>query len=134
MAIILDASLLYALFNMRDAHHQTARAIIHKLNAGAYGAVIITDHVFDEVLSVMARKMGRAEAVQTGQFLLESDLTIICTPVDVFQSAWNIFRQDQLLSFTDCTLVAVSDYFRINNIATFDKKFKKIKGLHVVGC
>ena len=49
----------------------------------------------------------------------------------VFSDAWELFF-DHKLSFTDCTNVSFLKLYRIEHVATFDKQFKKIKGINVV--
>ena len=38
-----------------------------------------------------------------------------------------------MFSFTDCTTLALMEKENIKNIATFDKDFKKIKEINVIG-
>ena len=52
---------------------------------------------------------------------------------DIFKKAWQLFQEyDLKMSFTDFTNLAFLDLLGIDNIATFDKDFKKVKNVNIV--
>lgn len=133
MAIILDASVLIAYLNKDDVHHTQARELMMKIKANTYGVETTTDYVFDEVLSVVQRKISQEEACLAGKYLLES-LPLTITNDLIFVRAWHLFKKTSNLSFTDCTLLAFMREYSFQYLATFDKGFKAVKGIQVVGC
>ncbi len=132
MAILVDASFICAYANSRDVHHSAARNAMRDVASGKYGRVIITDFIFDETVTVVKRKVGRDKAVETGIFLLSSQLQMALVNGHVFERAWELFRDSDELSFTDCTSIAFMLAFGIGRIATFDKAFSSVSGIDVV--
>ncbi len=132
MAILIDASVFCAYANLKDMHHSHSKRIIEDVVSGKYGDAVITDYIFDETVTVVARKIHREKAAQIGKFLLSSE--VILTKVDtlVFEKAWELFQATDNLSFTDCTSAAFTQIFEIERIATFDKGFKNIKNIEVI--
>ncbi len=133
MTIIIDASVLCAFANKKDVHHETARAIVQNILHGNFGRPVITDYIFDEIVGVITRKVGRQEAVSVGDALLASEIVLHYVHSAVFQNAWTVFTHSEKLSFTDCTIVAFMKLAGITKVATFDKEFRGIQGVEVVG-
>ncbi len=132
MAILIDANILYAYTNVRDAHHQESITLMKKIIGGLYGIPIITDYLFDEIVSVVSRKNDREKAKMLGEYLLTSQFRFVQINKELFKNSWNIFTSREHFSFTDCTNIAVLQTFKIEHIATFDKEFKTVKGIKVI--
>ncbi len=125
MAILIDASYYIALSNINDVHHKRAALIAEKITRGQYGQPIITDDIFDEIISVMLRKFGKARAQIAARQVLQHLLVIHGTQ-KTFSQAVRLFEGTQdTFSFTDCTSHAVMTLANIHYIATFDKLFEK---------
>lgn len=131
MTILIDSNVLIAFANKDDIHHKKAVKIIGEIAADKSQG-IITDYVFDEVMSVISRKSDKKKATDLGNLILDSEFFIYYTDKNLFFDAWKIFKQENFFSFTDCTLLAFMNTFKIQNIATFDKEFKKIEGIGIV--
>ena len=132
MAILMDASVFCAYANLKDVHHSRSKQIIGDVVSGKYGDAVITDYIFDEIVTVVARKVHKEKAVQIGKFLLSSEVILTRVNTLVFEKAWEIFKGAATLSFTDCTCVAFMQLFEVKKIATFDKEFGKIGGVEIV--
>ena len=132
MVLFIDANVLIAFANASDVHHARAVRIVEKIHDGDFGEGITTDYIFDEVVSVLMRKLNKKESVVFGQHMLDSEITFL--PIDsfVFDEAWNSFKKYDLLSFTDSSSLAFMQLYGIRKIATFDKAFQKIVGIEVV--
>ena len=130
--ILLDSSFIIALYNSRDERHQDAQKLIKEIANREFGDVFISDYVFDEVATGLARCIGHDEAVRICQLLLDSTyLTKVTEPI--FRGSFEMFRkQKSKLSFTDCTNVVIMEDSGIKNIATFDSDFKSINYVNVV--
>ena len=130
MVILIDASVFCSYFNEDDVHHAKAtdimKGIITNENA------ITTDYIFDETITVIQRRTNKEIAVESGNFILESEISIFEIDNLVFQKAWGIFKQNNSFSFTDCASIASMQIFGISKIATFDKEFKKMKDIEVI--
>ncbi len=132
MAILLDASLFYAFKNNDDVHHKKAREIMRRIVTNVYGEPFTTNFIFDEVVSVTMRKKNKNEAKIIGKYLLDSEIHILNLDVKTFKKAWELFQGKHTLNFTDCTSVALAQLADVKYIATFDKEFKKVKGIEVI--
>ena len=132
--ILLDSSLIVAYSNKSDENHKKALKIIRDLHRGRYGTPIITDYIFDEVVTVMLIKTKNIQKVsELGEALLNSTL-LFRVDEDTFNSAWKIFKEQEKprFSFTDCTSIAICKTNGISNIATFDQDFKRIEGYTII--
>ena len=126
VAIFLDASYFLAFYNESDVHHKRATIITKKIDANAYGQVLSSDDVFDEVVSVALRKFGKEKAQSFGKQILDS-VFILNGDKHIFNNAFKIFNSSKLpFSFTDCTIQAIVELAQIQYIATFDKLFEKL--------
>lgn len=126
LVIFLDASYLLALYNESDIHHKRARILAEKIDANEYGQVLTSDDVFDEVVSVALRKLGKEKARVFGKQILNS-VFIVHGDKHLFESAFKIFNSSQYnFSFTDCISQAIMDLAQIGHIATFDKMFERL--------
>jgi len=130
MAIILDTSFLFSLFNKEDIYNEKASKMMLTLKEGRFGKLFITDYIFDEFITLALKRAGADLAIEWGQSLLDSQkIEFLTTDNSEFKMAWEFFKQYKELSFTDCTLLAISKHFGIGNIASFDSDFDKTKSI-----
>lgn len=132
MAIVIDSSVFCAFANKDDIHHEKATNIIKEMISGKYGKTLTTDYVFDETVTVALRRSNKRNAIELGNFLLNSEIFIAKIDSGIFNKAWNLFQKSEGFSFTDCSILAFMKTFEIKKVATFDKEFKKIKWIEVV--
>ncbi|MBS3077032.1 type II toxin-antitoxin system VapC family toxin [Candidatus Pacearchaeota archaeon] len=133
-SIILDSSFLIALEVGTDQNHEKAEKALEKILEGALGETIISDYIFDEIVTVTFLKTKDLEkAIFLGEKIKQS-AKMIKIDAALFDSAWNIFKEqtNTKMSFTDCTNIAIMQSSKIKNIATFDKDFEKIKEINVI--
>ena len=127
MSIFLDASFFLALYNETDVHHKKAVAISRRIDDGEFGGTLTSDDVFDEVISVALRKLGKPQAMGCGKNILES-VMVMQGDTHLFHKGWNIFNTTkENFSFTDCMIQAIIDLGEIDHIATFDAAFGHLK-------
>ncbi|MFH0836952.1 MAG: PIN domain-containing protein [Candidatus Aenigmatarchaeota archaeon] len=134
IAILLDTSFILAYFAENDVHHTKAVAIMDDIISKKYGTPVISDYIFDEMITISLRKLDISRAKEIGESLLNSELIIMRIDNMMFKKAWSFFRDENVLSlsFTDCTNLSLMNIFNIHNIATFDKAFNKVKDIYVV--
>jgi hypothetical protein len=130
MAAFIDSSVLVAYYNQRDVHHAQAQELLKRGVEGDFGELFISDYVFDETVTVTLVKTGLDRAVELGDYLLNSELTLLRVDEDAFHEAWEMFK-NLGMSFTDCTNIAVMHHHGIESILTFDKGFKD-KGIKAI--
>jgi hypothetical protein len=131
--ILLDTSFIVAYYSSRDKYHNRAMELMRDIVEGSYGAIMITDYVFDETITTVASFNGVDAATRVGIELLDT-IEMIGIKSDNFTEAWKLFKaqRNTRLSFTDCTNVAVMRSSEIAKMATFDSDFKAFKDLMVV--
>ncbi len=133
--ILLDSSLIVAYSNERDIHHGRALKLMEEIDGGLYGTPVISDYIFDEVVTVLLIRTGDLEMVgEVGRTLLESTMMLRVDEA-TFKRAWQIFlnQPKPTLSFTDCTSIALCRGYGVGRIATFNMDFKDVEGLEVIG-
>jgi len=127
LAVILDTGPIVAAINADDQKHEEAVRLMKQLLKGLYGAVVVTDYVFDEAVTLALIRTGRLDlASDVESFLLDTPRIrlIHITPQD-FISAWSIFtkKRRRPLSFTDCTTIAIAQRRHIKYVASYDRGF-----------
>src|SRR3989344_2986762 len=127
--IIIDSSIFCAYFNSNDIFHVKSTKLVNELMQGKHGPPIITDYIFDEVISIIQRKCSKQKALETGEYLLNS--SIILVNIEDFRKAWIVFKKTELFSFTDCTIISTLESLNIKKLATYDKAFNNVNNIDV---
>ena len=133
MVIFLDTGFILALRNKDDRNHITAKDIfIKEILTGKFGKIIVTDYVVDEIMTLILNRIkNKSFATKTKNFLLSSTKIILFFIDDeIFHESMELYFNyfDQMLSFTDCTFLSLSNRFKNQNfhIATFDTNLGKL--------
>jgi predicted nucleic acid-binding protein len=133
--IVLDSSFLIAFHNTKDVHHGAAQGVMERLMHGEWEHALLLEYVFLEVVTVLRMRLDLATAVNVGDALLRAREIEFVPCSDVFSQAFDSFRtvSPAPLSFTDAAIVAVAKRHSPGFVATFDRDFKKLEGVTVVG-
>lgn len=116
--------------NPKDAHHREAVVVLKAILRGELGKVIITDLIFDEVVTYIRRKVGRKQSVEAARMLLDSKhVEIVFINEHTFNAAYHMFERYPELSFTDAASVAIMLDQGIQQIFSFDKGFDSVRDL-----
>ncbi len=131
--IFLDSSFIIASKIEYEEDHNKAIEILNNMIENNESTVL-SDYVFDEVVTVLFGKTKNLEFTNEVGNMLRSSATFINVDDEMFDNAWGIFQEqkDAKLSFTDCSIIALMKKEGINKIATFDKDFKKVKGIKII--
>jgi predicted nucleic acid-binding protein len=127
--ILLDTSFIFSFLNNSDYNHKKALEIMRKIDDGEYGKPLITDYIFDELVTLVLIRGGPDYAVNVGNTLLEEvhkgSINMHYVTSKDFERAWGYFQllHSRRLSFTDCVSLAVLEELRIDYIASFDRGF-----------
>ncbi len=125
--IIADTSGLYALIDRTDPHHVQAAAFL-KSQAPA-GKLLISNHVFDETMTLVKARLGAHVALQLGIKLRNSRFVemVIFSGAEE-QEVWRIFSQytDKKWSYTDCACLALAKQREIQQAFTYDHHFTQM--------
>jgi len=130
--IFIDANIFLAYVNENDVHHLKAVSIFQEIESEKYGPYFTSDYVFNEIVGVALRKLGKEKAVLLGEQVLK---TIFLINVDdvMLRESWKIFTTTKShLSLVDCTNLALIRATGTEHLATFDKEFQNIKELNIV--
>jgi predicted nucleic acid-binding protein len=121
-AVFIDTSALYAFINSKDIDHKTVKDYLERFK----GRLHITNFIFDEIITLVMARMGHANAVLTGNTLLNPKEFVLtrCKAADELK-AWELFvnRPDKHYSFTDCTSFAIMKKLGIKKFLATDSHF-----------
>lgn len=135
MTVFLDTGFILAAYNSTDKNHKAATELLVEIENQAYGTIVISDYVFDELVTLCRARLSDVEkAKEIGKTILNSKIEIIQITNEIFIKAWEIFKQRDNLSFTDCTTTALMNKNGIKYIATFDSGFKQFENSIRVLC
>jgi predicted nucleic acid-binding protein len=133
--IVLDTSFIVSYYNIRDENHEKSVELMREVVNRKYGNLYITDYIFDESITVMfIRLKSLSETIRIGE-LIKKSMEIIEVGKEIFEESWKSFKKQKetAFSFTDCVTLNSMKKMKINNIATFDEDFKKIKTINIIG-
>jgi predicted nucleic acid-binding protein len=122
-SLFVDTSAWFAYVNRSDAEHGKVRRQLD----GYVGRIVTTDFVFDETVTLCARRLGHAVAVRIGEAMLDGTLVdLVRTSHDDATRAWGLFRErpDQRYSFTDCVSFVVMRRLRVATAVALDDDFR----------
>ena len=122
--VFADTSALYAFINSKDPDHHWVKSYLDNFK----GQLLITNFIFDEILTLVLARMGHEKAVLTGKALLNPNVfaMIRIRAIDE-KNAWELFinRPDKVYSFTDCTSFVIMKRLGIKKSLTLDTHFQQ---------
>lgn len=122
--IFVDTGPLLARYLANDALHERAGRIWKNLRRTP---ILTTNHVLDEVFTLVARRAGYSFAVDRAEAVYRSSaLEIIFSTKDdeVAALRWMRKYSDHHVSFTDCTSFAVMHRLGVRRAFSFDHHFE----------
>ena len=127
MAVFVDTGIFVALHNSDDEFHSKSKALMKQALKGEFGRIFTSDYVIDEAITTALMRTKRHDlAADLGNFIITSPRIIkIWIDEESFGKAWRKFNalEDKLLSFTDCTSIALMEMKTIKQIMSFDGGF-----------
>ena len=137
MKIIFDTNFIVAYILTSDESHQ--RAILLEDNENIFeNERFITNHIVDEVVTIIGQKSNPELALKTYRFL-KDNFTII-NEYDCFDfndrvmARYNKMNNNnkQKIGFTDSSIIETAKLFDIDSIVTFDKEFEKNDEISII--
>jgi len=123
--VIADTSGLMSLLVDTDANYPKALALSRALEE-SQGAVMVSSHVFTELMNVLGKKQGHTKAVSVGQHLLSNPSYLILESKKELAEALERFAtQPASVSFTDCLVMALADRLETKLVFGFNEVFRK---------
>ena len=130
MSILIDTGVVYAEHDTAATRHDTAATALDAVYDGEFGQPFLTDYVYDEAITLTLQRGSYEPAVELGRKLRGVDpyptvYELVQLSTTIFQDAVEVFEtyDDQSLSFTDASLVAVADRRGIEHVLSFDDDF-----------
>jgi predicted nucleic acid-binding protein len=123
--VFVDTSAWYAFVDRADPSHDPVVATFKARR----GRLVTSDYVFDEIVTLLRYRAGWAAAHRLGETLWSDRIAQLAriSPGDC-EAAWRLFarRDDQRLSFTDCTSVALMQRLKLTVAITLDSDFRAL--------
>lgn len=104
------------------------------LTGGSWGRVLLLEHVFLEVVTVLLMRRGLSTATAAASALLGAKEVDFVPCSALFSDALEVFRAQESgrLSFVDAAIVAAARHSANGRIATFDTDFRELPGVTLV--
>jgi len=107
---------------------------MERLLAGEWGAPLLLEYVFVEVITVLLARRGLDVASQVAMVLLQAREVEFVPCSDIFLDTLETFRRQRgpRLSFTDTAIVTVARQREARFLATFDQDFRQVRDVVLV--
>jgi predicted nucleic acid-binding protein len=136
MSIFIDTGVFVGYVNKKDKNHNIAVNFLEGLMRNRYRTSFTSDYIFDEAVTVaLYRTKDIRKAIDVGELIVGNEekgitrfVNILPVSKSIFNEAWKLFLKypEKMLSFTDCTSIALIKGREIDYIASFDKDFDGI--------
>jgi hypothetical protein len=131
MTVFVDTGVLYADHDTDAARHEVAAEALEAVYDGELGHPYISDYIFDEAITLARTRTGSYESAKRLSDRLRGEngyprvFEMLHVSTAVFADAVTVFeRYDDLqLSFTDATIVALTERHAIDGVLSFDDDF-----------
>lgn len=124
--IFVDTGFFVALLCVNDAHHERAKKALQAYQGlNLRGALLTTNNVLLETLTVVRREAGHAVAVRAGELLFSGKLASVHRTTEEDElAAFDYMRQhsDKRYSAVDCLSFVVMLKLGIEEALTFDRR------------
>lgn len=125
--IFVDTSAWVAYFDEDEARHRDAVQGLEAIRTQRCG-MVISDFIFDEVVTTILGRAGHQMAVSAGVFLVTSSaVDLVWLDKDSKLNAWEYFKKhdDKGYSFTDCTSFVLMKEMSLTRCLAFDRHFEQ---------
>lgn len=138
MSVFLDTGLFYALQGSRTSRHDAARRALGAVLDGPYGRVVTSDYVLDEAVTLVRSQTGDFDQAMRildrvlGRNGFPAAIDLQYVDRNRFERAVDVFGRDddQALSFTDASTVAIVRDESIDSVLAFDDDFDGLVNRH----
>lgn len=131
MSVFVDTGVFYAHHDRSASRHDEANALIGAILDGNFGQPYTSDYVYDETVTLTRRRTESFEAAKTvgerilGRGRFPEIFETVVVNERLFRESVEVFERydDQELSFTDATTVALCEDRNVDSVASFDDDF-----------
>lgn len=128
--IFFDTSAIYAYINSKDPHHSAVSGVVRT----RHGGLVITNYIFDEIITLARVRLGHKTALVVGNILLNApEIERVFINESDESEAWRLFacRYDKEYSFTDCTSFVIMKRMNLTTAIALDEHFRQ-EGFEIV--
>jgi len=141
MSVLVDTGVLYAHHDADASRHGDAVAAVDVVLDGSFGQPYVSDYVYDESVTLARRRTGSFEAAKAlsdrilGANGFPAVFEMLHLRRDDFDAAVETWTRydDQTLSFTDATIIALCERRGIDGVLSFDDDFDGLLTRHDPG-
>lgn len=126
--IFVDTSAWYALEVEDDENHASAKAFNDELRGGHHGALLTSDYILDEAITLLRIRKGVEPAFRFADKVLRSrSVGIVWIDSLIFNDALKMLKErpDKRWSFTDYTSFVIMSQLNVKEAFTFDQNFEQ---------
>jgi len=126
--IFVDTSAWYALEVEDDENHASAAAFREELKGGRHGALLTSDYVLDEVVTLLnMRKDSEAATGFADKVFRSRSVSVVWIDRQVFDEALMMLKEraDKKWSFTDSTSFIIMSQLRVQEAFAYDRNFEQ---------
>ena len=130
MRAILDSGIFIATQYKDDFYSERAMSILKGFKEGKISEIYINNYVLLEVVNFLLRKAFFDRANKAYEFLTKTDNIKLVYVDEVMDGRIKeLFEKYKDLSLTDCSLIVLSENYKIKNLFSFDSGFDKVKNI-----
>lgn len=121
-SVFVDSNYFIALRNPLDTSNVKANKYAEYL-VNFPVKLIISHYIFSEIVTLVSQKLGKSEAIRSGNDLIsDQDIQIVQTTRNIEEATWKIFCEikKKNMSYVDCNSLAIMKQYDINTFLTFD--------------
>lgn len=134
MTVLVDTGVLYAEHDLDASRHDAASTALEAVYDGEFGQPYVSDYIYDEAVTLTLMRGGSFPPAKhlgeklRGAAAYPQVYELLRVSAAVFADAVEIFEQydDQALSFTDATTVALCRRHDLDTVMSFDDDFDGI--------
>ncbi|WP_436902611.1 type II toxin-antitoxin system VapC family toxin [Halovenus halobia] len=130
MTVIVDTGVLYADHDTDASRHEAATNAVEAMYDGELGQPYVSDYIYDEATTLTLKRSDVEAAKRLGKRVRGVDsypttYEMLSVSAAVFADAVTVFERydDQRLSFTDASTVALCERHAIDAVVSFDDDF-----------
>ncbi|HMF32638.1 MAG TPA: PIN domain-containing protein [Candidatus Lokiarchaeia archaeon] len=128
MTYFIDSGVWIAGYNKKDLHHEAGKKILTALANNQLGIAIISDQIFNEVVTFLRKKFGFDASNRAAEGMINSPhVATRMIDENTFNATYHIFQLYERLSFTDASTVVIMKNEGIRFLFSFDSDFDGIK-------
>ncbi len=120
MALLLDAGILYAYYDKRDAWHAASLELFR----AEQGGLVVPAPVIVEVDYLLGKRLGREARMMFYRGLTEGNYFVVDLVGEGYKRVFELNRQyaDLELGFVDAAVVAIAETLSLSRVATTDRR------------